>query len=66
MTSSKPVVSVVVTTKNEEKNIGRCLESITKQTYPKEKIEIIVVDNNSTDRTKEIVEKFIKKIDFPL
>ncbi len=58
----RPVVSVVVTTKNEEGNIANCLKSIKSQTYPQEKIEIIVVDNNSIDRTKEIAKKFTNKI----
>lgn len=43
----KPLISVIVPTKNEEKNIKNCLESILKQTHPHDKIEIIVVDNNS-------------------
>ncbi|MDD5431395.1 MAG: glycosyltransferase [Candidatus Omnitrophica bacterium] len=47
-------VSVIVTTKNEEVNIKACLESIRRQDYPAEKIEVIVIDNNSTDRTKEL------------
>jgi glycosyltransferase involved in cell wall biosynthesis len=51
-------VSIIVTTKNEEKNIANCLESIKKQTYPQEFIEIIVVDNQSTDKTKEIARNF--------
>ena len=38
-----PVVSVIVTTRNEENNIGNCLESVKKQDYPKEKIEIIIL-----------------------
>ena len=50
------LVSVVVTTKNEEKHIENCLKSVKVQTYPN--IEIIVVDNNSTDRTKEIAKKY--------
>lgn len=50
-----PLVSVIVTTKNEEKHIANCLKSIVAQLYPKDRIEIIVVDNNSSDRTKEIV-----------
>jgi glycosyltransferase involved in cell wall biosynthesis len=62
MVKGNPIVSVVVTTKNEEKNIGRCLESIKNQTYPKNRIEIIVVDNNSTDRTKEIAKKYTKLV----
>src|SRR3989339_872222 len=57
-----PVVSVIITTKNEEKNIENCLKSVQKQDYDKEKLEIIVVDNNSTDRTKEIASQFTDKI----
>ncbi len=57
-----PIVSVVVTTKNEEKNIENCLKSIKKQIYPKNKIEIIVVDNFSVDKTKELVGKYTKLI----
>lgn len=57
-----PLVSVIVTTKNEEKNIENCLKSIKAQTYPKDCIEIIVVDNNSVDKTKEIAKKYTKKV----
>ena len=46
------LVSIVITTKNEESNIEKCLKSILQQTY--RNIEIIVVDNNSTDQTKSI------------
>jgi glycosyltransferase involved in cell wall biosynthesis len=53
---------VVITTKNEEKNIANCLESIKRQTYPQNRIEIIVVDNNSTDKTKEIARKYTDKV----
>jgi len=56
------LVSVVVTTKNEEKNIERCLKSIKAQLYPLEEIEVIVVDNNSTDQTKEIAKKYTNNI----
>ncbi|MDP2943906.1 MAG: glycosyltransferase [Candidatus Omnitrophota bacterium] len=55
-------VSVIITTKNEEKNIASCLESIKTQNYPQDKIEIIVVDNNSIDRTKEIALKYTDKV----
>jgi glycosyltransferase involved in cell wall biosynthesis len=51
-----PLVSVVITTKNEESHIGNCLESVVEQSY--DNIEIIVVDNNSTDRTKEISREY--------
>ena len=54
--SNKSKVSVVVTTKNEEKNIKNCLKSIISQTY--KNTEVIVVDNNSTDNTKKIAKKY--------
>ncbi|HPN96157.1 MAG TPA: glycosyltransferase [Candidatus Moranbacteria bacterium] len=57
----RPLVSVIITTRNEEKNIGNCLESIKKQKYPTELLEIIVVDNNSEDKTKETALKYTDK-----
>ena len=56
MTCMQEKVSVVVTTKNEEKNIANCLESIKLQTW--ENVEIIVIDNNSSDKTKEIARRY--------
>lgn len=53
------LVSIIVTTKNEEKNIKNCLRSILQQAYHGDKIEMIVVDNNSTDRTREIARRYI-------
>jgi glycosyltransferase involved in cell wall biosynthesis len=49
-------ISIIVTTKNEEKNLGNLLESIKNQTFSE--YELIVVDNNSTDRTKYIANKY--------
>ena len=53
------MISVVVTAFNLEKYIERTLESIIKQTY--KDIEIIVVDDGSTDNTGEIIEKYAEK-----
>lgn len=50
-----PLVSVLVPARNEEENIQTCLESLRKQDYPN--FEILVLDDSSTDRTAEIVEK---------
>src|SRR5687767_6178877 len=58
--NQQDLVSVVITTKNEEKNIAKILKSIGKQIY--KNVEIIVVDNNSTDNTKNKAQKFTKHI----
>lgn len=47
------MISVVIPTYNEEKNIVRCLKALNNQTISRDKIEIIVVDGNSRDRTRE-------------
>lgn len=57
-----PLVSITITTKNEAKNITACLQSIKNQTYPQNKIEIVVVDNNSIDQTKKIARKYTSKV----
>ena len=56
------LVSIIITTKNEEKNIANCLESIRRQTYPQNLLEVIVVDNGSTDQTKQISRKYTAKV----
>jgi glycosyltransferase involved in cell wall biosynthesis len=56
----KPLVSVIVPTKNSSETLTSCLKSIKNQSF--KNYEIILVDNNSTDKTKEIASKFTKKI----
>ena len=51
-------VSIIIPARNEEDNIGRCLDSLLKQDYPSELMEIIVVDDQSTDRTAEIINNY--------
>ncbi|MGH7197776.1 MAG: glycosyltransferase [Candidatus Omnitrophota bacterium] len=51
-----PLVSVIVPARNEEKNIENCLTHLLKQTYPR--LEIIVVDDRSTDRTPQLIGSF--------
>lgn len=58
--SELPLVSVVITTKNEEKNIRNCLESIKAQSWSK--IETIVVDNSSTDQTQQIAAEYTPNV----
>lgn len=54
-----PKVSVLIPARNEEKNIGTCLNSILAQDYPN--FEIIVLNDNSTDSTAEIIKFYAKK-----
>jgi len=52
--SAEPLVSVIVPVRNEERTIARCLAGLHAQDYPRNRIEILVVDGRSTDRTREI------------
>ncbi|MFC1768630.1 glycosyltransferase [Nanoarchaeota archaeon] len=56
-----PNVSIIIPCYNEEKNIGDCLESIYKSDYDLEKFEVLVVDDGSKDKTKNIVEDYQNK-----
>lgn len=53
-----PIVSFVIPVYNAELSIGNCLESIIKQDYPKEKYEILVIDDYSEDNTVAIANKY--------
>ena len=53
-----PKVSIIVPAYNEEKNIGRTIKSLLNLKYPKDKLQIIVVNDESTDNTVEVVKKF--------
>lgn len=55
-----PLVSIVITTKNESRNIVACLESVRRQTFRDH--EIIVVDNASTDDTKDLARRYTDKV----
>jgi glycosyltransferase involved in cell wall biosynthesis len=57
---AKPLVSVIVGTKNSKKYLERTLKSIKNQTY--KNWELVLVDNYSTDNTLRIAKKYIKKI----
>ncbi len=53
-------VSIIIPARNEENNIERLLLAIRSQSYPKELIETIVIDDHSTDQTAFIVNQFTK------
>lgn len=60
MAMKEMLISVIVPTRNSAQTIGLCLASVKNQTY--KNIEMIVVDNNSTDGTKEIARKYTEKV----
>jgi cellulose synthase/poly-beta-1,6-N-acetylglucosamine synthase-like glycosyltransferase len=53
--------TVIIPARNEEQQIGKCLESILRQTYPDHLFEIIVADDYSTDTTPQVVLSFKEK-----
>ena len=56
-------VSVIVCARNEEENIGKLLDCLLRQTYPKDKTQIIVADDRSYDKTSEIALSYKDKFD---
>jgi len=55
----EPLISVLIPARNEEQNIQTCLKSIQKQDYPN--FEVVVLDDNSADRTYQIVKRIAAK-----
>jgi glycosyltransferase involved in cell wall biosynthesis len=58
--AAAPMVSVIIRTRDEARWIGRCLNAVAAQDHPA--FEVIVVDNDSSDQTREIVERFEHKV----
>ncbi len=59
-----PVFTVVIPAHNEENTILRSLQSVANSQYPKHKLQLVVIDDGSTDTTVEIVENFLKEHTF--
>ena len=62
--ASNPNISFLIPTFNSDKTLERTLTSIRQQSYPQEKIEILIVDGGSTDQTIRVAKGFNCKI-FP-
>jgi len=60
LSARQPLVSVIIPTFNSERFLEKCLSSLKRQTY--ERLEIIVVDNYSSDKTRQIAKKYGAKI----
>jgi cellulose synthase/poly-beta-1,6-N-acetylglucosamine synthase-like glycosyltransferase len=57
----EPFVSVVIAARNEEESLAACLSSVTNQTYPPEKFEVIVMNDYSTDGTEQVGNSFVQR-----
>jgi cellulose synthase/poly-beta-1,6-N-acetylglucosamine synthase-like glycosyltransferase len=60
----RPMVAIIVAARNEELNIGPCLESIAQLTYPKNLLDVVIVNDGSTDATESIIKKYAEKHSF--
>ena len=59
-----PTVTILIPAKNEENVIGRILQRMTELTYPKERLQVIVINDASSDRTGQIADFFAKRYPF--
>ncbi len=61
---SEPSVTIIVAARNEEQNIEQCLASLVLLEYPKDKMEILVINDHSTDKTFDIMTRFADQYSF--
>jgi cellulose synthase/poly-beta-1,6-N-acetylglucosamine synthase-like glycosyltransferase len=59
-----PMVSILIPARNEEKVIGRILQRTSELTYSKDKMQVIVIDDGSTDKTGEIAERYSRTYEY--
>lgn len=61
-----PYASLAIPVRNEERSIESCLAGVLAQDYPRDRFEVLVVDGNSTDRTRALVEQVAARSDVPV
>ncbi|MBI3448541.1 MAG: glycosyltransferase family 2 protein [Acidobacteria bacterium] len=59
--AEEPFVSVVLPVRNEARDISRCLDAILGQDYPRDRMEILVVDGMSADTTRDVVAAYARR-----
>jgi glycosyltransferase involved in cell wall biosynthesis len=57
-------ISIIIPTLNEEKYIKSCMDSILDSTYDKDKMEILIIDGMSCDKSREIIHSYMQKYNF--
>ena len=60
----QPFVSIIIPCRNEERFISKCLNSVVANDYSKRKMEVLVMDGMSKDRTRKIIKKYESKYSF--
>jgi len=60
----EPTVSILIPARDEEQVIGRLLQRMTELTYPRNKLQVITIDDASSDSTRQIAEEFSKRYSF--
>lgn len=61
---NSPMISLIIPCRNEEKFIDKCLDSVVDQDYPKDNLEVLVVNGMSEDATGQIVKNYSEKHSF--
>jgi succinoglycan biosynthesis protein ExoA len=61
---NEPFVSIMIPIRNEEKYMKKCLDSILENDYPMDKVEILLIDGLSEDRTRDILFDYLRKYPF--
>lgn len=57
----EPTVSIIICAKDEEASIKDCITSLLELNYPKEKVQVVLVNDRSVDRTKEIMQSYVSE-----
>lgn len=55
-----PLATVIVPARNEEAHLGDCLSALAAQDYPRDRLEVLIVEGGSTDATRAVAERFIR------
>ena len=62
--NNTPTVSILIAARNEEKNLPDCLSALEKLDYPKDKMEVLVINDRSDDKTEEIAQIYCQKLPY--
>ncbi|MCG8607886.1 glycosyltransferase [bacterium] len=60
-TTKLPHISILVAVKNEDQTLRECISSLLRLDYPSEKLEVLLINDRSTDRTPRIIDEFLHK-----